>query len=107
VCALNAAGIYKGDEVKKGLDFLLRNKPGTGFQRIDMHYYYGHYYAVQAMWTAGGHYWSEWYPAIREELVSRQNLDGSWSDAICYHYGTAMACIILQVPNNYLPILQK
>jgi len=26
---------------------------------------------------------------------------------ICSHYGTAMACIILQVPNNYLPILQK
>jgi hypothetical protein len=108
VCALNAAGIYKGDEVKAGLDFMLRNKPGGGFMRaMDMHYFYGHYYAVQAMWTAGGHYWSEWYPAIREELLARQNMDGSWSDAICHLYGTAMATIILQVPNNYLPILQK
>ena len=33
--------------------------------------------------------------------------DGSWDDGICPHYSTAMACIILQVPNNYLPILQK
>lgn len=108
ICALNAAGIYKGDEVKAGLDFLLRNKPGGGFMRaMDMHYFYGHYYAVQAMWTAGGSYWSEWYPSIRDELLARQNTDGSWADAICYQYGTAMACIILQVPNNYLPILQK
>jgi hypothetical protein len=107
VCALNAAGIYNSPEVKAGLEFLLRNKPGGGFGRPDMHYFYGHYYAVQAMWTAGGHYWQEWYPAIRDELLSRQNSDGSWIDQICSHYGTAMACIILQVPNNYLPILQK
>ena len=107
VCALNAAGIYNSSEVKAGLDFLLRNKPGNGFGRPDIHYFYGHYYAVQAMWTAGGNYWQEWYPAIRDELLARQNPDGSWLDQICGHYATSMACIILQVPNNYLPILQK
>ncbi|MFO0928722.1 MAG: prenyltransferase/squalene oxidase repeat-containing protein [Gemmataceae bacterium] len=107
VCALNAAGIYTGPEVEAGLKFLLRNKPGQGFGRPDIHYFYGHYYAVQAMWTAGGAYWTDWYPAIRDELLARQNPDGSWIDQICSHYGTAMACIILQVPNNYLPILQK
>jgi hypothetical protein len=125
VAALNAAGYYlnmdtsqiANDEerrraqdavagIKAGLQFLLRNKPG-GFARPDMHYFYGHYYAVQAMWTAGGSYWAEWYPAIRDELLARQNGDGAWQDQICSHYGTAMACIILQVPNNYLPILQK
>jgi hypothetical protein len=72
-----------------------------------MQYFYGHYYAAQAMWTAGGTYWSEWFPAIRDELLNRQNADGSWDDAIDTHYATAMACIILQIPNNYLPILQK
>ena len=107
VCALNAAGIYKSPEVKAGLEFLLRNKPGNGFGRPDIHYFYGHYYAVQAMWTAGGNYWQEWFPAIRDELLARQNPDGSWLDQICGHYATAMASIILQVPNNYLPILQK
>jgi hypothetical protein len=108
VVALYSAGIYKGPEVEMGLRFLLRAKPaGGGFHRPDMHYFYGHYYAVQAMWTAGGDYWKQWYPAIRDELLSHQNPDGSWIDQICSHYGTAMACIILQVPNNYLPILQK
>jgi hypothetical protein len=126
VAALNSAGYYLNTDptqiknvgerrravdavegIKAGLRYLMRHKPGTGFTRLDMHYFYGHYYAVQTMWTAGGTYWSEWYPAIRDELLSRQNPDGSWLDPICTHYGTAMACIILQVPNNYLPILQK
>jgi prenyltransferase beta subunit len=108
ICALYSAGIYKGREIEMGLEFLRRSRPMViGFAKPDMHYFYGHYYAVQAMWTAGGRYWSEWYPAIRDELLGRQGQDGSWSDQICSHYATAMACIILQMPNNYLPILQK
>jgi hypothetical protein len=107
VVALYSAGIYKGQEIDAGLRFLLRSKPMGVFGRPDMHYFYGHYYAVQAMWTAGGDYWKEWYPSIRDELLNRQGPDGSWLDQICSHYATAMACIILQVPNNYLPILQK
>jgi hypothetical protein len=117
VVALYSAGVYKDRSVQKGLDYLVRNcKPGVamgGFRQQDMmmHYYYGHYYAVQAMWTAGGNYWRQWYPAIRDELVNhgdRNREDGSWYDRrICPHYCTAMACIILQVPNNYLPILQR
>jgi hypothetical protein len=121
VVALHSAGVYEGQEVQKGLDYLLQNcKPGGragvfGFaQDMQIHYYYGHYYAVQAMWTAGGRYWREWYPAIRDELLRPQNqggdrqADGSWFDnRICRHYSTAMALIILQVPNNYLPILQR
>ena len=46
----------------------------------DSHYFYGHYYAVQAMWHAGGEYWTKWYPAIRDALVARQADDGSWND---------------------------
>jgi prenyltransferase beta subunit len=118
VVALHSAGVYKGTEVEKGLEYLLqRCKPGqmqhqNRFDRHDMslHYYYGHYYAVQAMWTAGGKYWTEWYPAIRDELLNHRDRerDGSWFDRrICPHYSTAMASIILQVPNNYLPILQR
>jgi hypothetical protein len=72
-----------------------------------MYYFYGHYYAVQAMWTAGGDYWKKWFPGIRDEWVRAQLQDGSWVDQISPHYATAMACIILQMPNNYLPIMQK
>jgi hypothetical protein len=113
VVALYSAGLYEGDEVKKGLDYLKRFKPGSHgggnfFGGDQQHYYYGHYYAAQAMWIAGGRYWSEWYPAIRNELLSVRGQDVSWSGhPFCRHYCTGMALIILQIPNNYLPILQR
>ncbi len=112
VVALNTAGIYSGPEVEKGLNYLLDKRPVRRpmfrGDLPDMYYYYGHYYAVQAMWTAGGEYWKRWFPLIRDELLKAQQPDGSWMDQIpTPHYATAMACIILQIPNNYLPILQK
>jgi hypothetical protein len=108
VVALYSAGVYTGREVEAGLTFLKNHKPtGSGRPNDNQYYFYGQYYAVQAMWTAGGDYWKEWFPAIRDELVARQRSDGAWEDQVDHHYATAMACIILQVPNNYLPILQK
>lgn len=114
VVALYSAGVYNGIEVESGLRYLMERKPNQQYQYRDvhsLHYFYGHYYAVQAMWTAGGQYWTDWYPAIREELIRHPNRHpqlGFWADTrICNDYGTAMACIILQIPNNYLPILQK
>lgn len=113
VVALYCAGIYTGPEVERGLRYLMRYRPGQGLGgrlMADPHYFYGQYYAAQAMWTAGPKYWNEWFPAIRDELLrlQRSRSDGAWPDpSICSHYGTAMACIILQIPNNYLPILQK
>jgi prenyltransferase beta subunit len=107
VVALYSAGIYEGAEIEKGLAYLMQHIPrGAAFNR-ESHYFYGHYYAVQAMWHAGGDYWTKWYPAVREALVARQRDDGSWMDSICQEYGTAMACVILQMPNNYLPIFQR
>ena len=32
---------------------------------------------------------------------------GAWTDTYGSAYATAMSLIILQLPNNYLPILQK
>jgi squalene cyclase len=107
IVALYSAGIYEGPEITKGLDYLLNFMPQAGDVNRESHYFYGHYYAVQAMWHAGGKYWKKWYPAIRDALVSRQTDDGSWSDSICMEYGTSMACVILQMPNNYLPIFQR
>jgi prenyltransferase beta subunit len=107
IVALYSAGIYEGPEITKGLKYLLEFVPKPGDVNRESHYFYGHYYAVQAMWQAGSPYWDKWYPAIRDALVSRQAEDGSWNDSICTEYGTAMACIILQMPNNYLPIFQR
>ena len=107
VVALYSAGIYDGPEIKKGLDYLMQFLPQAGDFNRESHYFYGHYYAAQAMWHAGGEYWNKWYPAVRDALVARQSDDGSWMDSICLEYGTAMACIILQMPNNLLPIFQR
>ena len=107
VVALYNAGIYDGPELESGLDYLEQFRPSQDKAGRNGYYFYAHYYSVQAMWHAGGMRWQKWYPAIREELLARQRADGSWNDAICAEYGTAMACIVLQVPNNYLPILQR
>jgi len=107
VVALYSAGIYEGPEIEKGLAYLMAYIPRGGRLSRQSHYFYGHYYAVQAMWYAGGEHWQRWYPAVRNELIERQHPDGSWMDSICSEYGTAMACIILQMPNNYLPIFQR
>ncbi|MCH8829709.1 MAG: terpene cyclase/mutase family protein [Planctomycetes bacterium] len=104
--ALYSAGIYKGREIDAGLKYLKQFRPG-GKPRQETHYFYGHYYAVQAMWHAGGRYWKSWYPAIRDELLAEQKANGRWKDSISDAYGTAMACLILQTPMNYLPIFQR
>ncbi len=114
VVALYSAGEYEGKAVENGLKYLNQFRPGGGgggggfLGEMDHHYYYGHYYAVQAMWIAGENYWRQWYPAIRDELLTSRRADGSWQRGLmCSNYCTAMALIILQVPNNYLPILQR
>lgn len=48
----------------------------------ESHYFYGQYYAAQAMWHAGGDHWKKWYPAIHDALIARQREDGSWTDSI-------------------------
>ena len=107
VVALYSAGIYEGREVERGLEYLGQFVPNRNVLATDAHFFYGHYYAAQAMWQAGGPRWQRWYPAVRDVLVERQQPDGSWPDTICREYGTAMACIILQMPNNSVPIFQR
>jgi len=107
VVALYNGGIYQGAELERGLDYLAQFRASLKKTASGGFYFYAHYYAAQAMWHAGGERWQQWYPAIRDQLITRQRADGSWIDSICAEYGTAMACIVLQVPNNYLPILQR
>ena len=107
VVALQSAGVYEGPEITKGLEYLMTFVPQPDAVRQENYYYYGHYYAVQAMWHAGGEKWNRWYPAIREELIASQHHDGSWSDPISDDFATSMALLVLQTPNNYLPIFQR
>ncbi|MCK6484902.1 MAG: terpene cyclase/mutase family protein [Phycisphaerae bacterium] len=105
VAALFYAGQYKGPEVKAGMDYLMQQLPGKA--RAQGHYYYGQYYAAQVMYQAGGRYWDEWWPAIQDDLLKQQTSEGYWRGEAGNEYGTAMAMIILQMPNRLLPIFQK
>jgi hypothetical protein len=108
VATLFYAGIYEDDAIDRGVEYLMRTAmPGTS-QASQAHYYYGHYYAVQAMYLAGGESWEQWWPAVRREIMHRQASNGGWLD---HHaggaYATAMSLIVLQMPKRYLPIFQK
>ncbi len=105
--AMYNAGIYEGDVLTKGLDYVMQFPPNRGGRDDGQYFFYGQYYAVQAMWHAGGRYWHAWYPAIRDLLLSEQRDTGAWSDGISSEYGTAMACLILRMPESYLPIFER
>jgi hypothetical protein len=107
VATLYYAGMTSGDEIERGLKYLDGFKPGGANSGGGMgsHYFYGHYYAVQTMFLAGGEHWKNWFPAIRAELLESQNdSTGSWTGEVSDSFCTSMALIILQMPNRYLPV---
>ncbi len=107
VATLYYAGEFGDEAIDPGVQYLIREAlPGQGLRRG--YFYYGHYYAVQAMYLAGGEAWETWWPAVRRELIQLQQGNGSWPDrTVGTAYGTSMALIVLQMPKRYLPIYQK
>ncbi|MFQ5461446.1 MAG: prenyltransferase/squalene oxidase repeat-containing protein [Phycisphaerae bacterium] len=105
VAALQYAGVYGGDEIDRGLAYLKRFTPPS--EQSVGHYFYGHYYGAQAMFLAGDAYWQAWWPKIRAELLEKQSPEGYWRGQAGKEYGTAMALIVLQMPNRLLPIFQR
>ncbi|HOD84285.1 MAG: Prenyltransferase and squalene oxidase repeat protein [Planctomycetes bacterium ADurb.Bin126] len=115
IACFYAAGVYdrttggKGGEaemVEKLVQYVQQNV------RVDNqnygHYFYTHFYMAQAMYQRGGKDWAQYYPQIRDRLLTMQAPDGSWNgDGVGTTYGTAIATIILQLPYGYLPICQK
>jgi hypothetical protein len=107
VACLYYSGIYGGEEIRKGVTYLLHHLPGTPGNSSDGNSVYGNYYATQAMFMSGGDAWAKYWPALRDTLMKQQQGDGSWSGEGQQLYGTAMCLIALEVPNRLLPILQK
>ena len=107
VCALYYAGKFDDPGLVKGLQYLQQFGTHAAGRLNEGHFYYGYYYGTQAMFLAGGDYWAKFYPAIRDELIRRQELEPNrdhWSGDFSEDYATAMALIILQMPNRYLPV---
>jgi hypothetical protein len=110
IASLYNAGRYSEVELKESLDYLREtfdivseDYPGHYF------YWYGHYYAVQAMYTAGEPYWSWYRDKIFSELLRFQRSDGHWDNLTGpgENFATAIAAIILQIHMGYLPIFER
>jgi len=84
-------------------------------------YYYGNYYAAQAMYQMGGKnpkLWARWYTQVRDHLLGMQRKgrdpksgapESYWRSNIDtnHAFGTACALLILQFPLDQLPIHQR
>lgn len=107
VTALYGAGVYDDITLDRGLAYLMRHRPGRYEATGNFDYYYGVYYATQAAFQRGGNYWSVWHREVWRDVLRLQNPDGSWQDLVGSNYATAMACIILEIPYQYLPIFER
>jgi len=130
LAALHNAGEYgrelKADGAKPGqtldlqasVDFLLDHVDlvsGRSPYTFHYFYWYGHYYATQALYVVGGPAWASYYPRIRDEIVRGQGPDGSLP---CRDprgnpgspgpaFSTAVGALILSLPFGYLPVFQR
>ena len=97
-----------GDDIEKGIDYLSPRRQQHGAPQGN--FYYGNYYATQAMFMYGGDAWENVLADDPEKLwLAKQHAQGSWSgenraDAYCHR---PCPLIMLQMPNRLLPILEK
>ena len=108
VAALYSSGINEGPVVEAATRYLQQFQLGARGITDRGYYFYALYYGIQAAWQAEDEMWRSWYAALRNELLNAQLSDGHWVDpVISPEYATAMALIVLQFPNGYLPIFQR
>jgi len=107
VYAAQLAGNRETEWVQAALNSL-ENEPKMFSRKDNGHFYYSHYYAMQAMVQAGDERYAKWYPKIRDSLISLQQPNGSWQEKKeDYPHKTPMAIIILATPNRYIPVYQR
>ena len=107
VYAAQLAGNRDTEWVQAALN-TLENEPKMFSRKDNGHFYYSHYYAMQAMVQAGEERYAKWYPRIRDSLITLQQPNGSWQEKEQdYPHKTPMAIIILGTPNRYIPVYQR
>lgn len=107
IVALYNAGIYEGPEIENGFQFLNSNAAANNSLERNNFFFYAHYYSAQAFWLRGGSGWQNWYRGLKRTLLTMRNARGGWFDYNSSEYGTAMACLILNMPRTVLPIFQR
>ncbi len=107
VVALYNAGIYESSEIDAAIKYLQDNFASCSSLQKETFFYYAHYYSVQAFWHRGGDQWKQWYQRLRRILLQLRTEKQGWFDFYSSEYGTAMACLILNMPRTVLPIFQR
>jgi len=109
--ALSSAGIHDEDLVEPVLKFLEEDYPRVASPRYREHFYfwYGNYYAAQAFYQHGGSRCRAFFARLAKDLLATQQNDGRWHNSVGPGdaFSTAVACILLQMPKQYLPIFQR
>lgn len=115
--SLQLLGAYDEPSIPKTLDWLALGVKPTWKAGGASYFYYFHYYAMQAFYQHGGKQWNEWHGPVREMLLANQNADGSWdvpdgAEASLISkdnkaYSTALATLVLNIYQHYLPAYQR
>src|SRR5262245_50087444 len=108
--------------IARAVEFMEQSYEETARNYNGRHFFffYGNYYAAQAMYNVGGlepQKWERWYDRVRRDLLAREitgtapdgRKEGWWESNVgdTHTFGTAVAILILSMPFDYLPIHQK
>lgn len=114
VTSLISAGVYDRDLFEPALEFLEKELPQLmHWYANHFYFWYGNYYASQAFFHAetmlDSRCFQRYYTAIRNHLLRDQRQDGRWINDVGPGdaFATAVACVLLQIPKQYLPIFQR
>lgn len=110
VTTLHSAGVYDESKYGRAVRFL-EEEYDTISRHYGSHFYYwyGNYYALQAMHHVGGERFERFFDRVADDLLASQESDGRWKNDVGPGdaFSTAVACILLRIPDAYLPILQR
>ena len=118
ILSLQLLGQYNDELIPPALGYLGKLPVEWGAGGPVSYFFYFHYYAIQAQYQAGGDYWNNWHPRVRETILAHQNPDGSWNAPGGNEakletvgpgniYSTAMACLVLEIYLHFLPAYQR
>jgi len=113
IYSLQVCGIYDDPMVKAGSAYLMKN-----YQRNDMWFTYGNFYAAPAQYMIGGETWKKWYSQLKDVLLKNVSpLSGEryyWEPKLDSGHGgvgpvycTAVYTMILAMPYHYVPLYQR
>lgn len=108
IATLYNAGRYESKIIDRAKTYVARTVwPGQQGRGAMGHFFYAHLYLSQVIYRDGRGKWQPYHEYISGRLLKAQAGNGSWEgDYVGPVYGTAVALLILQLPNNYLPIFQ-